>query len=60
MDLVTAYLFGFVAITCPPLLFRKVSSEDTELWSVVNVTCPAGGQFSEHWTVVSGQRDVSS
>ena len=37
-----AVITTFVAITCEPILFRTVSSVDTGLWSVVNVTCPAG------------------
>jgi len=39
-----------VAITCTPLLFRAVSSEDTGLWSVVNVTCPAGQRLNSEAT----------
>jgi len=41
-----------VAITCEPLIFRTVSSPATGLWSVVNVTCPAGQRLISAATAI--------
>ena len=41
-----------VAITCSRLLFRTLSSADTGLWSVVNVTCPSGQRLNSSVTSI--------
>jgi len=47
----TMFIWHTVGITCEPLLFRTISGAvdqnvHNQLWSVVNVTCPAGQRLN--------------
>jgi len=51
------YFASIVAITCEPLLFRTLNAAvdqhvHNQLWSVVNVTCPAGQRLNSSATSI--------